>query len=140
MSTTVLKIAPQVTIFRKICGNSQESFLGICENSQESFTKIRWKCPQLFQGISRNQVQWISCNPFWGNSHYSIQGIFCNQFQGIPCYQFCRKTGENVDEKNSSEPIPGNFVGTISKIFSKIPQEYLVIFPAYSWVNSLTRT
>ena len=30
--------ATQVTILRKICGNSQESFLGICGNSQESFT------------------------------------------------------------------------------------------------------
>jgi len=30
--------------------------------------------------------------------------------------------------KRSSEPIPGNFPGTIPKIFSRVPQEYLEIF------------
>jgi len=30
-------------------------------------------------------------------------------------------------EESSSEPIPGNFLGTIPKIFSSLPQEYLDI-------------
>ena len=96
-----------------------------------------------FQGISHDQVRGISCNPFWGISHNPIQGISCNQFQIISCYQFYRKPGENVDkicgnswdfpEKSSSEPIPGNFQGTIFKIFARFHQEYLDIFSAYSF-------
>ena len=91
-----------------------------------------------FRAISRNQVQGISCNPFQGNSHNSIQGISCNQFQGISCYQFWRKTRENIDkicgnswefpEKSSLEPIPGNFLGIIPKIFSRISWNILSKF------------
>ena len=57
---------------------------------------------------------------------------------------------ENVDqirgnlcefpEKSSLEPIPGNFLGTIPKIFPGVSRKYLEIFSAYSWVNSLIRT
>ena len=110
--------------------------------------KIQWKCRQQFrgiscnpfreishdpfQGISHNQVRGISCNPFWRISHNTIQGISCNQFQGISCYQFCRKTRENVSwefpAKSSSESIPGNFLGTIPKIFSRVLQENLIKF------------
>ena len=45
-----------------------------------------------------------------------------------------QKTGENVDkicgnswefpEKSSSDSIPGNFLETIPKIFSRVPQAY----------------
>ena len=112
--------------------------------SQENPVKMSTAFPRNFSyPILRHQVRGISCNPFRGNSRNSIQGISCNQFQGISCYQFCRKTGENVDkicgnswdfpEKSSSEPIPGNFQGTILKIFARFHQEYLDIFSAYSF-------
>ena len=48
----------------------------------------------------------------------------------ISCYQFCRKTGENVDKisgnswefpaKSSSEPIPGNYSQDFLKSSSRI--------------------
>ena len=130
--------------FPGIFPGNPRKFLGIFHR------KIQWKCRQLFRGISRNPFQGISCNPFRGNSHNSIQRISSNQFQQISYYQFCRKTVENVVKicgdswefpaKSSSEPIPGNFLGTIPKIFSRVPQEYLEIFSTYTWVNSLTRT
>jgi len=62
-----------------------------------------------------------------GNSQESFLGIRGN-FQE----SFTGKSGENVDRKfvakRSSEAIPGNFPGTIPKIFSRVPQEYLEIF------------
>ena len=122
-----------------ISGNSQESFTGKSSENVDSYS-------EEFLVTHSEELGWgFSCNPFWGNSHNSIS---CNQLQGISCYQFCRKTGEKVDkiwgnsffsEKSSSEPIPGNFLGTIPKIFSRVPQEYLKIFSAYSWIYSLTR-
>ena len=112
----------------KFCGKSAEIPRNL---SQENPVKMSTAFP-------RNQVREISCNPFRGNSRNSIQGISCNQFQEISCYQFCRKTRELVGKicgnsweflaKRFSEPIPGNFLGTIPKIFSRVPQEYLEIF------------
>jgi len=107
--------------------------------------KFQWKCDSYSEEFlvthSEKWVRGISCNPFRGNSHNSIQGISCNQFQGISCYQFCRKTGENVDKIcgnswefpviSSSEPITGNFMGTIK--FPRFSQEFLrniCIFPS----------
>jgi len=65
----------------------------------------------------------------------SIQGISCNQFQGISCFPILQKIQRKICgnswvflAKRSSEPIPGNFLGTIHKIFSRVPQEYLEIF------------
>jgi len=37
-----------------------------------------------------------------------------------------------ISEKSSSEPSPGNFLGTIPKILSRVPQEYLEMYSAYS--------
>jgi len=39
-----------------------------------------------------------------------------------------KKNQRKFVAKMSSEPIPGNFLGTIPKIFSRVPQEYLEIF------------
>jgi len=39
-----------------------------------------------------------------------------------------QKNQKKFVAKRSSEPIPGNFPGTIPKIFSRVPQEYLKIF------------
>ena len=36
--------------------------------------------------------------------------------------------------------LQNQFLGNFPKIFSRVPQEYLEIFSANSWVNSLTRT
>ena len=132
---------PQVTILRK--------FPGIFHR------KIR----QLFPGIS--------CNPFWRtrseeflatNSEEflvthseeilitlskeflvtnSREFLVTNYAENVG--KFCENSWE-FPAKSSSEPIPGNFLGTIPKIFSRVPQEYLKLFSTYSWVNSLTRT
>ena len=87
----------QVTILQKIIGNSQESFTGKSSENVDSYFK------KFLITLSEEQGP--------------IQGISCNQFQGISCYQFCWKTGENVDKicetsweftaQSSSEPIPG---------------------------------
>ena len=104
----------------------------------------------LFRGISCNPFQGISCNPFRGISCNSFWGIFCNpfraishnQFQGISLENNWRKFRENLGnfQKQVLEPIPGNFLRTLPKIFQRIPQKYLEIFAANSWLNSLIRT
>ena len=97
--------------------------------------KFKWEYWQPFQGISRNPLkEWvlgISCNPFRGNSLNSIQGISYNQFQGFSCYQFCRKTGENVTKfveilRNFQWKVHQNqFLGISWKLFPRFSQEFL---------------
>ena len=91
-----------------------------------------------FWGISLNTFRGISHNLIWEISHNLIWEISHNQFQGILSYPFLTITGENDDqiwrnyleflEISSSEPIPGNFLGTIPKIFPGVSQKYLEIF------------
>jgi len=66
----------QVTILRKIRGNSQESFTG------KSGENIVTHSEEIVITLSKEFLV--------------FQGISCNLFQGIPCYQFFRKIGENV--------------------------------------------
>ena len=142
---------------RKFRGNSQEYFLGICGNSQESFTGTssenvdsnseEFLITHSQEFLETHSQEFLVTHSWkfhvtWRISHNQIWRIYCNQFQWIYCYHFCRTIGENVDkscgnswefpEKSSSEPIPGNFLGTIPKIFARVPLEYLDIFSAYS--------
>ena len=74
---------------QKIIGNSQESFTGKSSENVDSYFK------KFLINLSEEQ----------------------GPIQGISCYQFCWKTGENVDKicensweftaQSSSEPIPG---------------------------------
>ena len=58
-----------------------------------------------------------------------------------------QKTREYVDkicgnswefpEKSSLDSFPGNFLETIPKIFSRVPQAYHDLFSSYSWVDTI---
>ena len=113
--------------------------------------KFRWKCRQLFRGISRNPFRGTRPEEFLVTHSAEILITLSKEFLVTNSREFLvTNTAENVynicgnswefPAKSSSEPIPRNFLGTIPKIFSRVPQEYLVIISAYSRVNSLTRT
>ena len=146
------------TTFVEILGKSSEKFFrthswefpwNYSQDVLKRSSGISWNILSIFLSKFTNQdllqlFRRISRNPFQGTR--SFQGISCHQFQGISCYQFCRKTGENVHKISEilgnfqRKVLLNQFLGTIPKIFSRVPQEYLEIFSAYSWVDSLTQT
>ena len=89
--------------------------------------KIRWKCRQLFRGIS--------CNPFQGNSHNSKEILVTNSKAFLVTNseknKHWRKCRQNlwkflgISSEKFFRKIPGNFLGTIPKIFSRVPQDFL---------------
>ena len=137
---------------RKICGNSPGIFPGNPRKFPEIFhRKIQWKCQQLYPGISRNPFRGTRSEEFLVTHSEEILITLFKEFLVTNTREFLVTDSAEKPEKIcgnlwefpakcSSEPIPGNFLVTIPKIFSGVPQEYLEIFSAYSWVNSLTRT
>ena len=87
-------LGSQVTILRKIRGNSLESFPGISENSQESFSGNPVKMLteigdflENFRGMilhseipGMNTVQWQGFGLGWRFSYENFPGIYKNQF------------------------------------------------------------
>ena len=112
--------------------------------SQENPVKI-W---QLFWGISRNPFRGTRSEEFLETHSKDFLITLSKEFLVTNYREFL--VANSVDKvygnswefpaKSSSKPIPGNFLGTIPKIFLRVPLEYLEIFSAYSCVNSLTRT
>jgi len=107
------------------------------------YWKIRWKCWQLFQGISRNS--------FWGTRYKKFLLTHSEEILIILSKEFlvtnsaenrrkCRQSLWEIIENFQWKALQNQFLGTIPKIFSRVPQEYLKIFSAYSWINPLTRT
>ena len=112
----ITNYTPQVTILRKIRGNSQEYFTGKSGENVGSYSE------EFLVTLPRDQVLGISCNPFRGNSHNSFQGISCDQYQGISCYRFCRKTRENL----------WKFMGISCKMFFRTNSWEFPRFPRFS--------
>ena len=124
----------QVTIFRKIRGNSQESFQGISGNSP---------------GKSGENVDSYSAE-FLVTHSEDIIITLSKEFIVTNSREFLVTNSSEKPEKMSTKfleilvnfqrkVLSNQFLGTIPKIFSRVPQEYLEISSAYSWVNSLTR-
>jgi len=116
---------------RKIRGNSQESFTEksgeilvsrseefLVTNSEEFLITLSKEC------LVTNSKEFLVTNS--AEKSENVDKIYGNSWK--------------FPAKNSSEPIPENFLRTIPKIFSRVPQEYLEICSAYSLVNSLTMT
>ena len=128
--------------FPEIFPGNPQNFPGIFHR------KIRRKCRQLFWGISRNPFRGTRSEEFLETHSKDFLITLSKEFLVTNYREFLG--ANSVDKvygnswefpaKNSSEPNPGNFLGTIPKIFLRVPLEYLEIFSAYSCVNSLTRT
>ena len=121
----------QVTILRKIHGNSQESFLGIRENSQESFSGNSGKnvdsySEEFLVTLSKKFLVTNSRKFLVTNSAEKPEKMLTKFVEIL--WNFQRKVLQN------------QFQGISWELFPRFSQEFLRNILKYSWVNSLTRT
>ena len=136
-----------VTILRKMPGYYQESFLGICGNSQKSFTgksseNVNNNLGELLTTHSEEYLVTHSgkfcvthSKKFLETRSEELIVTHPEEFLATNSRKFLVTNSAEKSEKmstkffeilpaiSSSEPIPGNFLGTIPKIFSRVPQE-----------------
>ena len=88
--------------------------------------KIRWKCRQLFPGISRNPFRGTRSEEFLVTHSEEILVTLSKEFLVANSREFLVTYSSEKLEKICCEKVFRT--NSIPKIFSRVPQEYLEIF------------
>ena len=145
----------QVTILRKIHGNSLESFLGIRENSQESFSGNSGKnvdsySEEFLVTLSKKFLV-TNSRKFLVTNSEEILITLSKEFLVTNSRKFLVTNSAEKPEKMLTKfveilwnfqrkVLQNQFQGISWELFPRFSQEFLRNILKYSWVNSLTRT